>query len=73
MDRSIYCWVTGQFVYMCSLRLNNFHIHVYCFHIALGIFQLSGQVRSSMKQFSGDIQKLKSDLIRATSSYHMYP
>lgn len=33
--------------------------------------KLSGQVRSSMKQFSGEIQKLKSDLIRATSSYHI--
>ncbi|XP_060562342.1 syntaxin-8-like [Ruditapes philippinarum] len=33
--------------------------------------KLSAQVRSSMKQFSGDLQKLKNGLIRATSSYHI--
>ncbi|XP_052791138.1 syntaxin-8-like [Mya arenaria] len=33
--------------------------------------KLSAQVRSSMKQFSGDVEKLKNGLIRATSSYHI--
>ncbi|KAL4239769.1 Syntaxin-8 [Mactra antiquata] len=33
--------------------------------------KFSAQVRSLMKQFSADVQKLRNGLIRATSSYHI--
>ena len=35
--------------------------------------QLSAQIRSSMKDFSSESGRLKQQLIRASSSYHMYP
>lgn len=33
--------------------------------------KLSAEIRSSMKQYSGDVQKLRNGLIRATTSYHI--
>ena len=37
------------------------------------VFQLSAQIRVSMKQFNQSLNKLKQTLVRASSSYHMYP
>lgn len=36
-------------------------------------FQLNAQIRSSMKQFSSKLSKLREELLKLSTSYHMYP
>ena len=41
--------------------------------LVLFFVQLSANVRTTLRQFQTDLNRLKQNLMRASSSYHMYP